>query len=49
MGPIEAPVQVPLTLDRKLYERIEDERGLVPRARWVRELIRKAIEAGVRP
>ncbi len=41
--------QITFDLEKDLYDRIERERGLVPRATFVRELLRKAIDKGLRP
>jgi hypothetical protein len=41
-------VQVSVVLDPPLFDRVESARGLVPRTTYLRELVRKAIDTGLR-
>ncbi len=41
-------IQVPLILDEETLKEIERRRGLIPRATYVRELVKKALESGIK-
>lgn len=43
------PIQVNLRLSEELLERVEAARGLIPRERWIRFVIEKALAEAPSP